>query len=103
MYAASMAHQLGSPEAQITLLAKWTGLTGRTLTHLSGTRMLFESYVSHQDTYSSHLTVRADHIGDALPELVHNALQHLYELFDFFQLPPALVNDELTTMRARQF
>jgi hypothetical protein len=103
LYATSMVRQLGAPQAKIVLVAKWTGLKGRELTHLSGTRILFEGHVSHQEVYNANLAVQADHIGDALPELVHSVLHPLYELFDFFQLPTTLVTEELAQMRASQF
>jgi hypothetical protein len=103
LYAASMARQLGAPQAKIILIAEWTGLHGRELTHLSGTRLLFEGHLSHQDRYRTSLAVQADQIGDMLPELVHRVLHPLYELFDFFQLPMTLVTEELAQMRANQF
>lgn len=103
LYTASMARQLGAPQAQIVLVAKWTGLSGRELTHLGGTRLLVETHVSHQDRYCNNLAVQADQIGDTLPELVHRVLHPLYELFDFFQLPMTLVTEELAQMRANRF
>jgi hypothetical protein len=103
LYAASMARQLGAPQAKITIVAEWTGLNGRDLTHLSGTRLLFEGHLSHQDRYRTSLAVQADQIGDMLPELAHRVLHPLYELFDFFQLPMKLVTEELAQMRANQF
>jgi hypothetical protein len=103
LYAASMAGQLGAYQANIVLVAKWMGLNDRELTHLRGTRALFERYVAHQERYYTNLTVQADQIGDTLPELVHSVLHPLYELFDFFQLPATLVTEELAKMRAGQF
>jgi transcriptional regulator with XRE-family HTH domain len=103
LYTASIARQLGAPQAKMVLMAEWAGLNGRELTHLDGTRVLFESHLSHQDKYCSNLTAQADQIGDTLPELVHRALHPLYELFDFFQLPMTLVTEELARMRANRF
>jgi hypothetical protein len=103
LYAASMARQLGASQARIILVAEWTGLNGRELTHLSGSHLYFQSHVSHQERYNTTLTIQADQIADTLPELVHRALHHLYELFDFFQLTLTLVTEQLAKMRSRQF
>jgi transcriptional regulator with XRE-family HTH domain len=103
LYAANMAQQFGVPKAEVVLVAEWTGLNGRELTHLGGTRILSGGHVAHQARYDTSLAIQADQIRDALPELVHRALRPLYELFDFFQLPMTLVAQELARMRANQF
>jgi hypothetical protein len=103
LYAANMAKQFGMLQAEVVLVAEWTGLRGRELTHLQGTRILSEGHVAYQDKYDTSLAIQADQISDVLPELVHRALHPLYELFDFFQLPMKLVTEELTRMRTNQF
>jgi transcriptional regulator with XRE-family HTH domain len=103
LYAASMARQFGVPQAEVVLVAEWTGLTGREVTHLSGIRLVSDGHVARQDSYSTSLAIQADQIGDLLPELVHRAVHPLYELFDFLQLPITLVTQELARMRASQF
>jgi hypothetical protein len=42
-------------------------------------------------------------IPTALPELVFAILSHLYQLFDFFQLPKRLVEEEIAKMMSHQF
>jgi hypothetical protein len=98
-----MAKQFGMLQAEVVLVAEWTGLRGRELTHLQGTRILSEGHVAYQDKYDTSLAIQADQISDVLPELVHRALHPLYELFDLFQLPMKLVTEELTRMRTNQF
>ena len=70
---------------------------------MEGTRLIFGGHTSHQDTYRGTLTVRADQITDALPELVGQLVTPLYEVFDFFRLPASLVSEELSRMRSNRF
>ena len=103
LYAASMARQFGALQAEVILVAEWTGLAGRQLTHLSGRRLVLEGHFSRQDEYRTDLAYQADQINDSLPEIVHGALHSLYELFDFFHLPMSLVTEELARLRASRF
>jgi hypothetical protein len=98
-----MARELGDPSAKVTIIVEWTGLAGRTLIHLEGRRLMFEHYRAQQESFRSNLTVAADQISDALPELVRKLVTPLYELFDFCRLPEALPAEELTRMRAHRF
>jgi hypothetical protein len=103
LHAVNMAAELGDPEAQVTIVTEWTGLAGRTLTHLEGRRLVFDRYRAQQDNFRSNLTVQASQITNALPELVRELVVPLYELFDFFQLPGPLPAEELARMRANRF
>ncbi len=104
LHAASMARQFGAEQARVIFVAEWSGLAGRRLaTYANPKRLLVERYVSHQDTYRASLEVQADQIEDALPELVDRIVRSLYELFDFFPLPPTLVVEELAQMRGHRF
>lgn len=103
LHAANMAVELGDPTAQVTLVARWTGLSGRHLTSLDGRRLVFGHHHAHQDVFTNSLAVQADQIGDSLPELVGKLVRPLYELFDFFRLPEALPSEELRLMRANRF
>jgi hypothetical protein len=103
LHAANMARELGDPSAQVAIIAEWTGLAGRLLIHLQGTRLMFDHYRTQQDNFRNDLTVAADQISDALPELVRQLIAPLYELFDFFKLLEALPAEELARMRAHRF
>ncbi len=70
LHAANMAQQLGDPSAEVAMIVEWSGLNGRELTHMEGTRLIFGGHTSQQDVFRNTLTVRADQISDALPELV---------------------------------
>ncbi|MGH8655932.1 MAG: hypothetical protein ACREYE_28810, partial [Gammaproteobacteria bacterium] len=103
LHAASMGRVLGDPLAKVILRAEWTGLNGRRLVHLAGTRMLFDHHTCHQDAYVGYAEAQADAIGDALPEIVDRLVRPMYEMFNFFQIPAALTAEELACMRANRF
>ena len=99
-----MARQFGAERARVVFVAEWSGVADRRLAAFANSdRLLLESYVSHQDTYRANLEVQADQIEDNLPELVNRIVRSLYELFDFFPLPPTLVVEELAKMREHRF
>ena len=103
LHAANMARELGDATATVTIIVRWTGLAGRSLTSLDRRRLVFERHHAQQDAFSSSLTVQADQIGNSLPELVDRLVRPLYELFDFFRLPQALPAEELRMMRSHMF
>lgn len=84
----------------ITFKVTWQGLQGRELVAMEGRRMIFPGHIAKQDSLTRQLTVSSDQISDRLPELVYDLVQPLYALFDFFQLPKALVDEELHRLRA---
>lgn len=103
LHASAMAAQLGDSQAEVALVVEWTGLKVRNVVaHPSRNRMMFGTYRSQQDSYRARSSARADQIPTILPELVSQILIGLYELFDFFQLPSALVSEELAKMRRNQ-
>jgi hypothetical protein len=104
LHAASLAAAMGDHTAQVTVRFKWSGLNNRTIAAIGNPmRMLLGTYRSHEATYEHALTVQADQISAGLPELVDQVVRPLYELFDFFPLPPALVAEELAGMRRNTF
>jgi transcriptional regulator with XRE-family HTH domain len=103
LHAASMAQQFEVPEAQVVFIAEWTGLRGRQLANWANPgRLLFEGHAAQQASYRATVSTRANQIRDTLPELVGGLVRSLYELFSFFQLPAALVTEELTRLRERR-
>lgn len=104
LHAASMARQIGANDAKVVFVADWNGLAGRRLAAFANPdRTFLETYVSQQDTYRASLEVQASQIEDALPELVDRIVRPMYELFDFFPLPPTLPSEELAKLRNREF
>lgn len=100
LHAASMAEQLGLVGEQITLTIKWHGLADRKLINIgSPDRILTGHYTCQQQRHSATFETPASEIRNALTTLVANAVTPLYELFEFFRLPPDLVVEELNRMR----
>lgn len=99
MHAATFTSRLVDEPRPITFRASWAGLRNRELVHLERRRMLFEGHVAKQDAFTTSLTVDSNRIADQLPELVHGLLRPLYQLFDFFELPKVLVDEEIQKMR----
>ncbi|KAB1068821.1 AlbA family DNA-binding domain-containing protein [Methylobacterium planeticum] len=103
LHAAALAQNLGVTDAKIVFSTRWAGLAGRELKDLDGRRYLSEGYRARQDQIDRSITVEASIIGDGLPEIVFELLTPLYELFDLFVLPRAMVEGELREMRKNSF
>lgn len=100
LHAASMADQFGVPDARVVMVCEWTGLRGRNLVSWANPRrMMSGGNIAKQPQFRNDISVQADSIRDGLPELVDQIVRPLFELFDFFKLPPALVTEELARMR----
>ncbi|MFG1279905.1 AlbA family DNA-binding domain-containing protein [Xanthobacter autotrophicus] len=103
LQAARFAAAIGRPDAEIVFSVKWSGLAGRSLTHVEGRRLIDEGYVSQQDTLDRVTTVRATQVAVSLPEILFEFLKPLYALFDFFQLSKRLVDEEAQRLRQGRF
>lgn len=100
LHAQMLASNLAEGDMEVALRVRFTGLEGRSLVSVSGDRLMFPG----RDTCRQHAIVcdtRVDafNIQDRLPEIVHSLLIPLYELFNFFQLPLVLVQEELGKMK----
>jgi hypothetical protein len=100
MHAATLASRLVEESRPITFDISWSGLRDRELIHLERRRLLFPGHVARQDSFAASLTVDSNKIADQLPELLHGLLHPLYQLFDFFELPKMLVDEEVQRMRS---
>jgi len=99
-----ISEALSGMTANLILSASWAKLAGRILvSHGNPNRSLSGGYRSSQDRYEVTQTVPVASLPDALPELVFSMLAPLYELFDFFQLPKRLVEQELVSMHRNTF
>jgi hypothetical protein len=103
LQAGRFAAGIGRPDAEITFSVRWTGLAGRTLTHVHGSRYIQEGRIAREDTIERVTTFRADQVGDQLPEILFAFLSPLYALFDFFPLPKSLVDEEVQRLRSGDF
>lgn len=95
------AEEFGSEGAGLRVSMTWTGLAGRTLRNPEPGRYLgIYGKISQQDEVTSSLNVQdARRVSSSLPELVERATRPLYEVFDFFSIPPQTIRTELDRMR----
>ena len=105
VHAQNMAKALGMPDAEVTFQAEWTGLAQRRLAVLAERDYEpgpIDDRVCEENSVLRHLVVQADLISSSLPEHVYNLLRPLYELFNFFDLPRRLVNEQLGRLLSRR-
>lgn len=94
-------------EANLISRFRWKGIARRNLVSL-GDRHLSIGYSSiaqpaHQDEYEGAATMAVASVPTSLPEIVHEILAPLYELFGFFQLSKRAVEEELAEMMRHQY
>ncbi|MXZ59959.1 MAG: hypothetical protein F4Z12_03750 [Acidobacteria bacterium] len=99
LQAERLAANLCEGQPTIRFAAKYTGLRGRSLVSLDGSRALWDHPTSQQEEVVLRTHVESRMIGPNLPEIVHTLLRPLYALFDFFDLPMQLVVEELKRLR----
>lgn len=98
-----IARALGA-EGNIRCEFRFTGLAGRELVSNDNPhRLMFDGHRSAQDDYSKSVAVLVSALPDALPELVYSVTGPLFELFDFFQLPKRLVDEEIAGLLRHRF
>lgn len=91
------------PESNLIFHCGWYGLSGRHLISRGNpNRTLFNRYPCAQSSYEGVHIVALGALPAVLPELVHSILAPLYVLFNFYQLPKALVVEELASMQRNQ-
>lgn len=91
-------------EGNLVARFKWTGLGGRRLVSVGNpNRLLISSGMAHQEEFETSRAFPLSSLPTALPELVFDVLQPLYYLFDFWQLPKRLVEEELHSLLRQQF
>lgn len=104
LQASYIAHALGGADAKIIYHGRWTGLAGRRLvSNGNPNRSFWAKKTSAQDEFETTETVSLSAIPDALPEFVHGVLTPLYQIFDFYELPKRLVEEELSEMQKTNF
>lgn len=101
-----VASAMGAEHAGVLARFKWTGLGGRRLVSVGNPkRTAFPSdrYRAQQHDFTIEKAIPVAAIYDGLPEIVFEILSPLYSLFDFWQLPKRLVEEELREMRRNTF
>jgi tyrosyl-tRNA synthetase len=93
--AIATARQLQS--ARILLVTEWAGLKGRKLvSNANKRRMLPREYFCHQDTFRKAITINSSEDKENLGENITSIIGPLLKLFDLFEIPTNLVEEELS-------
>ena len=83
---------------EIAVRCLFTGLLGRRLTSVTGTRGFYHRGTSRTNEFTRTTTIGVRHVQDNIVEIVHRMLAPMYELFDFSSLPKKLVETEIRKM-----
>lgn len=103
MEVAYIARALGA-DGNIRCRFVLTGLANRELvSNDNPNRILFDGRHSAQNEYETDAMIAVSALPDALPELIFSVTAPLYELFDFFQLPKRLVEEEIAGLLRHTF
>jgi hypothetical protein len=103
LHSERLASNLIDGPATVTFAVHYSGLSGRSLTSVNGSRIISSGRVSRQNQIALQTNVDTASITPNLPEIVHPLLSPLYSLFNFFDLPMALVTEELAKLRRGNF
>ena len=97
------ATEADAADSTVSVYCEWTELQGRTLTELRTRRHMFRDHTSSGDGYTASITLPAERISAALPEIVHELVNPLYALFDFYRPPATIYAEELGRMQRREY
>lgn len=87
---------------KIIAQVRWSGLRGRALKSLTGSRTpMSYDRISQTDFLDSSIAVTPTQIDDNLPEVLHQLIAPVYELFAFYELPRQIVEQELEKLMRR--
>jgi hypothetical protein len=87
------------PQSTVHFRASWDGLKGRSLRSLWSRRLLTYDRVARQDSVVSYISATADEITPRLGEILQQLIAPLYTVFDFFDMPLPVIEEELAKMR----
>lgn len=100
LHAERLARIVGDDETRVYFRYEWEGLRGRSLVADSRRAYIREGRtVKQQNTVGAEILVKASEIGTRLPEITAEITKPLYQLFDFFKVPPEVFQKELARMR----
>ncbi len=104
LHARRYALAISTEDSSILFKTTWSGLNGRVLsTWASPHRFpLMDDRIARQDKVSSQREVFIDEIEANLPEVVHSIVRPLFEVFDFYEISPQLVAEEISRIRTRR-
>ena len=105
LHAQDMATGLTGEEANVLFRTGWVGLRGRWLRAPQRMVLGFDArqWNADEDSITLKLSVESMRIRENLAEIVWQILRPLYQRFQFYELPPKLVQQELELMLRHQF
>lgn len=104
LHAARMGRRIGKLDALVHFRMEWTGLDGRVLKPWAEpARDLLDEYRARTDRIITETRRPIGQLESELVAAVHDLVKPLYECFDFFELPPGMIEQELEKLRLRRF
>jgi hypothetical protein len=99
-----IARAMKADGADLIVRIRYARLSGRELVSYGNpNRTLFDGRKAAQSDYEATRPISLSALPQNLPEIVYVLLAPLYELFDFFQLPKRLVEEELANLQRHRF
>lgn len=92
---------LVSPVFKIQIIAEWTGLEGRSLVSVGGSRMLSNHFTSHTPTYEVSDEFDASQLDDLPAVVVGKLVTPLLRRFSFFEPPVDFFESEIAKLTSR--
>lgn len=99
LHAAQLSSNLSTETVSIDFLARFEGLSDRSLMSLEGSRDIWYERIARQNSIELKTTVEPGFVRSNLPEIIHQWLSPLYDLFAFYELPKSLVSEEIEKMK----
>lgn len=100
LHAERLVKEITSNSASIIFRFSWEGLADRTLVSWAQPNRIFSaSRTSRQNIVTSEISLTPKTIQSNLPEVVSKITNPLYEVFDFFEPPQSMFEQELNKMR----
>ena len=84
----------------IAVEMRFIGLDGRELSYDNWQYWIDDGWVSRSDEFTASNVVSVNQIDKSLPEIVTVLLAPLYEQFNFYELSPILVDNEISRLRS---
>jgi len=94
---------LADPSFKLQVIAKWTGLDGRSLVSIDGTRWLHNEFISHAQSYEVHDEFDASQLDELPAVIVNDLVIPLLRRFSLFEAPAGFVNEEIAKLTSRQY
>jgi transcriptional regulator with XRE-family HTH domain len=103
LHAERLAQRLAGEKSSVNVRVTWRGLSGRVLSNWRPERLGFdERHLCRSNSISASASLGVAEISSGLPEIVEALTRPLYEAFDFFRVPRATIEAELSYMRWRK-